>query len=276
MTDHDDRSDFKAFEAAGWTENADSYEHGLGLVTRQVIDPLLDAAAVRDGTRLLDVACGTGELAGRAAERGAGPTGVDLSEGMVALARERWPGLDFAQADAERLPYADGAFGAVTAAFVLNHVPSPPRAAAELARVLAPGGRAAVTVWDSPAHVRFIELVAEAADAAGAERPPEVDNGPDDPDRFADEDEMRTLLEGAGLGDVEQRTLEVSLEVRGAATLLDAVVGSSVRTAAVVRAQTEAVRRRIVDELERSTAGYRSGGVLRLPGCVRLAAARRP
>jgi ubiquinone/menaquinone biosynthesis C-methylase UbiE len=276
LTEHNDDSDFKAFEAAGWTENADSYAHGLGLVTRQVIDPLLDAAMVRDGMRLLDVACGTGELAGRAAERGAAPTGVDLSEGMVALARKLQPAIDFAQADAEKLPYADGSFGAATAAFVLNHVPSPPGAAAELARVLAPGGRAAVTVWDSPEHVRFIELVAEAAKAAGAERPHEVDDGPDDPDRFADEGEMRTLLEGAGLAEVEQRTLEVSLEVRGAAALLDAVVGSSVRTAAVVRAQTGDVRRRIVAELERSTVGYGSGGVLRLPGCVRLAAARRP
>jgi len=276
LNDHTEDTDFKDFEEGGWSENADSYERGLGLVTRQVVEPLLDAAAVGSQTRLLDVACGTGDLAGRAAGRGAVPTGVDLSEGMLELARDRHPAIEFAQADAERLPFADGAFSAVTAAFVLNHVPSPPRAAAESARVTAPGGRVAVAVWDVPAHVRFTELVTEAAEAAGAERPAEVDAGPDDPDRFADEDEMHALLEGGGLAGVEQRTLEVVLEVAGADGLLDAVVGSSVRTAAVVRAQPEAVRSRIVAELERAAAGYRSGEGLRLPGSVKLASAVRP
>lgn len=276
MSDHGD-ADFKHFEASGWSDNADGYDRGLGRATRQVVDPLLDAAAVGEGTRLLDVGCGTGSLVARAAQRGAEPTGSDLSEGMVGLARARHPAIEFVRADAEHLPFDDCAFHAVTAALTLNHLPAPERAAAELARVTAPGGRVAAAVWDAPGRVRFIELVVEAARAGGAERPPEIDaGGPDDPDRFADESEMRALLEGAGLGEVEQRTLAVSFDVASAAELLEVVVGSTVRTAAIVRAQPPDTRERIVAELEELAADYRDGGGLRLPGSVRLASGRRP
>ena len=154
--------EFKAFESAGWAARADTYDDLMGAVTARLIDPLLDAAGVRAGTRLLDVACGPGTLAASAAARGADPVGLDLAAGMVDVARERHPGLQFLQGDVERLPFGDARFDAVAAGFLLHHLPDPERAAAELARVLAPGGRLAATVWDRPERMRLIGLADEA------------------------------------------------------------------------------------------------------------------
>ena len=76
------------------------------------MEPLLDAAGVTAGMRVLDVGCGLGDLAAAAAARGAVATGTDLAEGMVEAARGRHPGLEFVLADGEALPFEDGAFDA--------------------------------------------------------------------------------------------------------------------------------------------------------------------
>src|SRR3954451_23945342 len=192
---------FKAFEAAGWSQRATTYGRVTGAITARFIDALLDAAAVAAGMRVLDVATGPGHVAAAAAARGAEPVGVDVAEGMLAVARRDHPQLDFRPGDAEALPFPDSSFDAVVGAFVLNHLPRPEVAATELARVLAPGGRLALSVWDVPQRTRCIGLVREAVAAAreapSAEPPP----GPD-PFRFADDAQLRALLEGSGLEDV--------------------------------------------------------------------------
>jgi SAM-dependent methyltransferase len=91
----------------------------------------------------LDVACGTGFLTRHL--RGA-VTGIDQSERMLAIARERRPDGRFVNGDALALPFADGEFDRVVAAEVLEHIPDDAAAMAELARVLRPGGTVAVTV----------------------------------------------------------------------------------------------------------------------------------
>ena len=110
----------------------------MARATALAIEPLLDAAAVGPGVRVLDVGCGLGTLAAAAAARGATVTGVDLASGMLEEARRRHPSIEFVLADAEALPFADGAFDVALGAFVVNHLPHPERAAAELARVAAP------------------------------------------------------------------------------------------------------------------------------------------
>ena len=68
--------------------------------TARLVEPLLDAAGVRAGTRLLDVACGPGRCAAAAAARGGMPLGLDAAVGMVAAARARYPEIEFRQGDA--------------------------------------------------------------------------------------------------------------------------------------------------------------------------------
>lgn len=104
--------------------------------------------------RILDAGCGTGEFAERAARvLGAEVLAVDQSERMVELARQR--GLEAQVADIQTLPLRDGTFDAVSANWMLYHLPDVDRALAELARVLRPGGRL-VAVTNSARHLEQI------------------------------------------------------------------------------------------------------------------------
>jgi SAM-dependent methyltransferase len=107
-----------------------------------VLAPLAPTA----GASLLDVACGAGAFAEFAAGRGLRVTGMDLSDVAVEAARARVPNAEFVAADAEALPFEDGAFERVTCLGSLEHFPHPDAGAAEMRRVLAPGGRALVFV----------------------------------------------------------------------------------------------------------------------------------
>jgi ubiquinone/menaquinone biosynthesis C-methylase UbiE len=112
-------SRFKAFEAERWTAKAQSYDLVTGRVTHRLVEPLLDAAQVGPGIRMLDVASGPGHLAGAAATRGAQVTGVDLADPMVEIASQLYPEVTFRRGDAEALPFPDQEVDAVTGAFVL-------------------------------------------------------------------------------------------------------------------------------------------------------------
>ena len=90
-----------------WAELAESHN-------RPLFEAVLDAAAVDPGMAVLDVGCGSGLTLVLAAERGAVPSGVDISPGLLAIARDRLPHADLREADMESLPFGDAAFDAVT------------------------------------------------------------------------------------------------------------------------------------------------------------------
>lgn len=98
-------------------------------------------AVVTKGDRVLDACCGTGDLAVAAARAGGVVTGADFSEQMLARARRKAPQLDWVQADATALPFEDGSFDVVTVGFGIRNLADLEEGLAELARVLAPGGR---------------------------------------------------------------------------------------------------------------------------------------
>lgn len=111
-----------------------------------------DAAGIQPGQRVLDVACGTGVLARTAAERvgrSGSVVGVDINEEMLAVARRTAPDIDWRQARAEALPFADGEFDAVISQFGLMFFEDRAAALREMARVLRPGGHLVIAVWDA-------------------------------------------------------------------------------------------------------------------------------
>lgn len=143
---------------------------------------VVDAAQVSTGERVLDVACGTGVLA-REAQRRTGPaghvTGLDPGVGMLAVAKELAPTVDWRQGTAESMPFADASFDAVVSQFGLMFMDRE-RAIRELLRVLKPNGRMVVAVWDAveriPAYAAEIGLLERLAGrrAADALRAPFV------------------------------------------------------------------------------------------------------
>src|SRR5438045_2607574 len=96
---------FHEFEQAGWQRAAAHYAGAFGPLMSQAIAPLLDAAVVSPGARLLDVATGPGYAAAAAHARGAAVIGVDFSRAMLDLARAAHPGPEFREGDAQALPF---------------------------------------------------------------------------------------------------------------------------------------------------------------------------
>jgi SAM-dependent methyltransferase len=135
--------------------------------------PLLaDIAEVRAGQSVLDVACGTGIVARTVTPRVTGTgrvVGVDLNDGMLAVARRVAPDLEWRQGDVTALPFVDGSFDAVLCQMALMFFPDRTAALREMARVGRPGGVVALTVPASldeqPAYGPFVEMAARVAGA---------------------------------------------------------------------------------------------------------------
>ena len=139
------------------------------------VEPILDAAEISSGQRVLDVACGSGVLS-RAASQRIGPTGsvvgIDPNPGMLAVAGQRDSAVEWRQGTAEALPFPDASFDAVVSQFGMMYFTDRLAAIGEMLRVLTPGGKLAVAVWDalenSPAYSIEAALLARiAGQAAG-------------------------------------------------------------------------------------------------------------
>jgi SAM-dependent methyltransferase len=117
---------------------------------RPLFAALLDATGVGAGTRLLDVGCGTGLTLVLAAERGAQVSGIDVTPGLLAIARERLPGADLREGDMEDLPFADAAFDVVLGVNAFQFAGDPARALAQAARVCRPGGLVGASLFAAP------------------------------------------------------------------------------------------------------------------------------
>jgi demethylmenaquinone methyltransferase/2-methoxy-6-polyprenyl-1,4-benzoquinol methylase len=107
----------------------------------------VDALALPAGARILDLACGTGDLSRAAARRGHAVVGTDLSAGMLASNRARTP---LVESDAGHLSFADGSFDGLVCGYALRNFTDLAATFAEAARVLRPGGRLAALEVDSP------------------------------------------------------------------------------------------------------------------------------
>jgi SAM-dependent methyltransferase len=138
----------KAKQKATW-ESGD-----FGQVARSienVAEEFMAQLSLRAGSRVLDVACGTGNLAVIAAQQGCTVSGIDIAANLLAQARTRAVGagltIDFQEGDAEALPFADNTFDLAVSMFGVMFTPQPAIATAELQRVTKSGGRIAMANW---------------------------------------------------------------------------------------------------------------------------------
>jgi ubiquinone/menaquinone biosynthesis C-methylase UbiE len=172
---------------------------------------LIEAAGLRPGERVLDLACGTGVVTRLAAEK-VGPTGhvtgLDLNAGMLAVARSLPPPpgatIQWVQGSAVAMSLPDGTFDAVLCQQGFQFFPDQPAALREMHRVLAPGGRVLLSVWKSagPYNIAVSEALEQHVDAATANRyrasrvVPQADT-------------LHKLLANAGFREVQVRATEM-------------------------------------------------------------------
>lgn len=257
----------------GWDRAADAYEplwrHQLAPAHRA----LLDAAALRPGDAVLDVACGSGLVSLPAARRiGAHGRllGIDLSGRMVDAAAQRareahCPNADFARMDAERLELGDASFDVVLCALGLMYLPDPARALAEMRRVLRPGGRVALAVWGERSACAWAPVFPIVDAEVASEVCPLFF-------RLGQRDSVARELARAGFGAIETERLVTTLDHADADAACDAaLVGGPValawsRFTAPVR---ERVRARYLDAI----APWRQGAGYRLPAEFVIASA---
>jgi SAM-dependent methyltransferase len=255
--------------AAGWERWEAVIMHSLAFANA----PLLRALDLEPGHRVLDVGCGTGDPATAIAQwvgPGGEVVGVDVSDGMLAVARRRarllrLPRLRFRRGDMDRLRMPGPPFDRAVSRFGLMFAKDPLETLRAIGRHLAPGGRLVAAVWsqNSPGAA----LREEAIRPFRSGPPPDPESAPD-PRRFARPGTLERLFERAGFRDVHSETvaaymLHASLDDL-VAMLRDTSMQESFDTLRPVQ------RRRLAERLRRLFRRYADGPVVRVPSEARV------
>jgi SAM-dependent methyltransferase len=254
-------------------EQAEIYESTfVPAIFAQWSGPLADATGLEPGQMVLDVACGTGILARTAADRvGAtgAVTGLDLSEGMLTVARRLRGDIEWRRGDSADLPFPDDSFDAVLCQSALMFFPDATRALREMARACRPGGTVGVQVYSSldaqPAYGPWIEMVARHA-------------GPKAISLLStywvhgDLDIMRGRFEAAGLTGVTARTRLGTARWES----IDAMVRTEIESTPLVDRISVDFYRRILDESQKVLAQYQTADGAPMPIEGHLITARKP
>jgi SAM-dependent methyltransferase len=195
------------------------------------VEPVLDVAAIAGADRVLDVGCGNGATSRAAARRAAKGrvVGVDISEPMLARARERAVeegvgNVEFVHADAQDHDFGaeSGMFDVMISRFGVMFFADPIAAFANLARALRPGGRVAFACWQSLFANQWVAVPGAALlPIVGPPDPPPPDAP--GPFAFADRDRVQSILDAAGFTQIELDDLHVPVLVGGGLPLDDAV-----------------------------------------------------
>lgn len=251
-----------------WENSAQAYAGSFARLCAGAVDEIMDRLGPGRSARLLDIGTGPGTVAAAASAAGHSVVGLDSDESMIALARRHHPALAFARATIQHLPFADQTFEAITANFVINHVPDPRGAAAELHRVLRTGGRLVATIWPSrtlPLNQFWSEVMAQAETAppTGQRLPPEHDFG-------RTEEGLRALLVEAEFDRIDVQELEWTFEI-SPADLWTAVEGGIAGIGQTYDAQDHAGRARMRSAYDKITSERARSDTLSFPTTALIA-----
>jgi SAM-dependent methyltransferase len=260
----------------GWAKWSGWYARELA----PMVERILAAAAVAPGQRVLDVACGIGQPAIHAA-RVVGPagrvTGIDVSADQLAVARRDAvaagvDNVEWIEMNGQELGFPDASFDAVTCAQALMFFPDPVRGAAEIRRVLRPGGRAAFVVWDERPRNPFFTVFFDTV-ARFAPMPPPDPRAPGQ-FRLGPPGELEAVLAAGGLVDiaVEHHPIVFELDAPADYWQLFLDIAPPVRAAVAALGDRAAEVR---DAVLAAAAPYLERGRLRLPASPIYASARR-
>jgi len=252
----DQPDEFRAFEHGGWEAVGLGYEQHFARLTGQTVSATLDAAGIGGSMRILDVCTGPGMLAAAAQARGAKAVGLDFSSEVVEIARRNVPNADFHQGDAQHLPFDDETFDAVVCGYGIIHVPDPLKALREMYRVLRPGGRMAVSVWEAPGPTNGFGVLYGALKAHGNLNVP-LPHGPDF-FQFSNNENLISALEMIGLGDSSAQPVAQAWDLEAPLDIIRSVLEGAVRARALLLAQTPAARQAIDTAIVQGMEKFRS------------------
>jgi len=227
--------------------DGDGYELTMGRWSRRLAGVFLEFVGIRDGERILDVGCGTGNLAAAIlqASRPAEVDGVDGSPEYVAHARSRHtdPRLRFSVGDACALEFPDGSFDRVLSLLMLHFVTRPQDAVTEMRRVAKPGAVVGAAVWDVRggfvANRMLLDTAAALDPKAGEMRAKNLTRPMTRPG------ELAVAWRAAGFADVKETSLQIRMEFASFADYWAPYLGKEGPGAEYVGSLSESERARL-------------------------------
>jgi len=264
--------------AGGWEKWDRFFEAQMAFLNHRLVAD----ARLRSGMQVLDLGSGTGYpalLGAQTVGPGGHMIGMDLAEEMLGVARRKATALGlehltFRTGDATSLPFEANSFDAVTSRFCLMFLPEIPKAAAEIVRVLRPGGWVAAAVWSAPEKNPSIGLSMEAIKKVVELPPPD----PTAPGifRLATPGDLAGMMQQAGLIDVAEQEFLAEWSYASAdeyyTSLMEIAAPVQNLMAKLSAAQIQEVRRLITQ----AATSYQRGNRITFPIAVRIVAARKP
>ncbi len=264
--------------AGGWEKWDRFFDEQMAFLNHRLVAD----ARLRSGMQVLDLGSGTGYpalLDARTVGSSGSVTGLDLAEQMLAVARRKATALELANVtfrtgDATTLPFEANSFDAVTSRFCLMFLPEIPKATAEIARVLRPGGWVAAAVWSSPDKNPSIGLSMEAIKKVVELPPPD----PTAPGifRLAKPGDLVGMMQQDGLIDVTEQEFLAEWSYASAdeyyTSLMEIAAPIQNLMAKLSAPQIQEVRRLITQAVTQ----YQRGNRITFPLAVRMVAARKP
>jgi SAM-dependent methyltransferase len=246
--------------AVGWNTHSEFMDTYVGVVSER----LVEAAGIKEGDRVLDVACGYGEPSLTAA-RTVGPDGsvvaTDISAEMLNFGRQRAAAngvenIEFMQSDANSLDFPPESFDAAVSRWGIIFDPDGEGAAAKVRSFMKPGGRFAISSWGTPERVPFLAIPMKTAMSKLDVPPPPP--GTPGPLSRPTEEAIGGLLEGGGFSNVAVEELDITFELDSAEEFTEFTKAMAAPIVAMISPHPEEVQRETWDaitEAVRETAG---------------------
>jgi SAM-dependent methyltransferase len=276
---HEQRSRWNGADGEYWRNNQDRLDRTLLPVT----GPLLEFAAPRGGSTVIDIGCGCGATAielARAVGSSGRVVGIDLSAPMLALAAERlrpFPNTTCLLGDAAELPLSHVGAELIVSRFGVMFFGDPVAAFANLRTALIAGGRLRFACWRPINENPWLQIPLHAV-YEHAPRLPKPDPEEPGPFAFADTARVTRILTAAGFTAPSFTPLDLHMDIAAGGTLEDAVRQSSEMGPAkrALADQPEDIRAAAIESIRRALAPYAAATGVRLPGAVWLVAADLP
>lgn len=264
--------------ATGWEKWDEFFDRSMAFLNHRLVAD----ARLRQGQQVLDLGSGTGYPAVLAAQV-VGPQGkvigVDLADDMLAAARRKaaklgFSNVEFRTGDVTTLPFPSGSFDAVTSRFCLMFLPEIPKAVAEIARVLKPGGYLAAAVWAAPEKNPYLRIPMDVIKQLIELPPPD----PQAPGifRLAKPGDLMGMVQQAGLSGLSEEEFVADVQLTSGreyfSSLMEIAAPIQNLFAKLSPPQQAEAEKRIVQAVEQ----YRRGEAVSLPIAVRFVAAVKP